>query len=229
MRIKLARLALFAAIAMGSPAAAQRVNPDRVVDLHINLEAQNQSFGGSVREGTRFNLSIRGEGEFALVPVVTDEGRRQLTISVLRVEGENARTLETVTATIGQPAVLRAIRSTTVVVERLRIAPRPSASAGAASFAGTGATRRFGAGWFGKCCVTCGNVTACACAVSMDCGSCCADACCPIVDETRGPGAAAEGRTFAQRAVNSCTRPIPVGERRFVGAPAPGARVASSR
>lgn len=31
----------------------------------------------------------------------------------------------------------------------------------------------------GTCCVTCGSTTACACAVSMSCGSCCADQCCP--------------------------------------------------
>ena len=31
----------------------------------------------------------------------------------------------------------------------------------------------------GTCCVTCGSTTACACAVSMSCGSCCADTCCP--------------------------------------------------
>lgn len=29
-----------------------------------------------------------------------------------------------------------------------------------------------------RCCVTCGGVTACGCAVSMDCGSCCCDPCC---------------------------------------------------
>ncbi len=30
----------------------------------------------------------------------------------------------------------------------------------------------------GRCCVTCDNAIACACAVSMSCGSCCADPCC---------------------------------------------------
>lgn len=30
----------------------------------------------------------------------------------------------------------------------------------------------------GSCCVTCGGISACACAVSMSCGSCCADPCC---------------------------------------------------
>lgn len=30
----------------------------------------------------------------------------------------------------------------------------------------------------GSCCVTCGNTTACGCAVSMSCGSCCSDPCC---------------------------------------------------
>lgn len=29
-----------------------------------------------------------------------------------------------------------------------------------------------------RCCVTCGIVTACGCAVEMSCGSCCADQCC---------------------------------------------------
>ena len=30
----------------------------------------------------------------------------------------------------------------------------------------------------GSCCVTCGSVTACGCAVSHSCGSCCSDPCC---------------------------------------------------
>lgn len=29
-----------------------------------------------------------------------------------------------------------------------------------------------------RCCVTCGETTACGCAVSMDCGSCCSGPCC---------------------------------------------------
>jgi hypothetical protein len=31
----------------------------------------------------------------------------------------------------------------------------------------------------GTCCVTCLNTTACGCTVSLPCGSCCADVCCP--------------------------------------------------
>lgn len=210
-----------AALLFAMPAAAQRVNPDRVVDLHINMEAQNQSFGGSVREGSRFNLSVDGAGDFALVPVVTSEERQQITISVLRVDGERARTVETVNATVGEPAVIRSIGSTTVVVERTRIAPRPRASAGVVTFAGNNTvSRRFSSSFAGECCVKCGSVRACGCAVSMDCGSCCSDSCCGII--TQGGAAAPADRTFAQLVTSPCNRPIPASERRFAPAAAVG-------
>jgi hypothetical protein len=223
------RAVILASLLAAAPAAAQRVNPDRVVDLHINLEAQNQSFEGSVREGSRFNLSIDGQGDFALVPVVTSAERQQITLSVLRVNGERVRTVETVTATVGQPAVLRSLGRTTVVVERLRMAPRRQAAAGVATFARNDASaRRFAGAFAGECCVRCGSVRACGCAVSMDCGSCCSDSCCGIITQGGPASGAPEGRTFAQMVTSPCNRPIPVWERRFTPAPAV-TRLASSR
>ncbi|HEX6040002.1 hypothetical protein [Longimicrobium sp.] len=223
--MKLGNLLMIAAL-MAGPAAAQRVNPDRVIDFHINMEAQNQSFGGSVREGARFNLSIRGVGEYALVPVVTNERAQQLTISVVRLEGENARTVETVTATVGEPAILRSIRMTTVVIEELRMAPR-RAAATTATFAGNVSERRFHFAYTGECCITCGVVKACGCAVSMSCGNCCSDSCCKIIEQTRNT--VPDGRTFAQLAMSPCNRPIAAGERRFTPAPARDSRLAFLR
>lgn len=224
------RALVFAMLLAAAPAAvAQRVNPDRVVDLHINMEAQNQSFGGSVREGSRFNLSIDGHGTFALVPVVANAERQQVAISVLRVNGETARTVETVTATVGQPAALRSLGTTTVVVERLRIAARPQASAGVTSFTrNDAAVRRYSNVYAGECCVKCGSVRACGCAVSMECGSCCSDGCCGIITGGGPAGRDPQDRTFVQLVTSPCSRPIPVWERRFT-APPLVTRLTSSR
>lgn len=42
----------------------------------------------------------------------------------------------------------------------------------------------------GSCCVTCGNLTACGCAVKMSCGSCCIGQCCGTIEATGSIGPA---------------------------------------
>ncbi|HYW06477.1 MAG TPA: hypothetical protein VE913_05955, partial [Longimicrobium sp.] len=57
----------------------------------------------------------------------------------------------------------------------------------------------------GECCVTCGNITVCGCAVSgMPCGSCCSDGCCkpkqPVEEEVIPVALRLQPRSFTQLA-----------------------------
>ena len=60
-----------------------------------------------------------------------------------------------------------------------------------------------------RCCVTCDGVTACACAVQMDCGTCCCEEHCACFDEARHTGgcvAALPGRGASKAATPTVLR-----------------------
>jgi hypothetical protein len=193
----------------------QRIDPDRIIDLHVNAEAQNQAFDGSVVEGGRFRLTFTGTGTFELSPVVADAEGRTFRITVYAgaedAESGSLRAAETVVARLGVPVPLRSMPSVSVVVDGTR------RRGGAAAWAESSyhfAIQSIAAPSFGECCVTCGLIRACGCAVTMGCGSCCADGCCPkppIEVETMHRYVP-QSRDFL-RSASGCGRPVEDEER----------------
>jgi hypothetical protein len=96
-----------------TPASGQRVDPDLVIDLHFNAEAENRSFNGSVMEGGRFRLTFAGVGTFEVMPIAVSGSSETFRLTVYRgVEGassEDLRSVETVAARVGVPVALRSI------------------------------------------------------------------------------------------------------------------------
>jgi hypothetical protein len=183
MMTRLRGMAVTLAVALGVPAvaAAQRVDPDRIIDLHVNAEAHNQSFDGSVPEGGRFRLTFAGTGTFELSPVLVNASTRTFRVTIYSgpedAESSALRAAETVTARQGVPVAIRSMPSVSLVVDGTR--RRTAAAPAPVSGFQLALLRAAEPLLFGECCVTCGLVRACGCSVTMSCGSCCADGCCP--------------------------------------------------
>lgn len=187
-------------------AAAQTPAPTRIVDLHVNVERENRSVNGSVPEGGRFYLTVDRDGMYAISPRQHGTDARTFRVTVLRAVDPGAeepefRTVEVVTATLGTPVALRSPATASVVIEGTR-APRLSA---ARASGWTLASNVPGARSVSqdRCCIRCGSVEACGCAVSHDCGSCCVAPCCdvdpPDAHRVASPAASA-GIRFASTA-----------------------------
>ena len=223
------------ALLLGTPvgAIAQQIDPSRIIDFHVNLEEFNQSVGGAVKEGGRYTMTINGRGAYVLTAVVTDAAAKKVSITVHRAssdKSEDYRPVETVRATVGTPVPLKSIPQASVVVEGIR---KSRVSGGATgrldSFASTlPRTASASQLWepvrstalFGSCCVTCGNVTACGCAVSSDCGSCCSDDCCKVslpIRETSSEAPRTPAQTFYRFTGSDCRRPVADDERLYTG------------
>lgn len=207
-----AAFVLASLMALGVPAAAQQINPARIIDLHLNVESENQSFSGSIVEGKGYRITLVGVGTFEIMPVLVSAGRYTVAVrgGPENAESADLRQLETVTASEGVPVALRSIPRVGLVIEGSRIVDR-AAMIRPAAFTFTSFPRA----QQGECCVWCGNVRACGCAVVMDCGACCVPPCCPPPDITL------EARFFPRAprfAARSCGNPIKDEERLFTPA-----------
>jgi hypothetical protein len=203
------------AAAVASAAAAQRADLNRIIDFHLNAERPNVSFDGSVKEGGRFRVSRAGSGTYALSMVLLNASRNLFAVTVFRGEGPGDTTtfrpLETVHATVNVPAPLTSLPYMTVVIEGTR-APQATVSFGT-GFSLAAYSRRMAAGVFDNCCVTCGGITACACAVRGDCGYCCVNDCCKTMPAPPPDGLV---RYFPDRPIQNGGRrckEVPVNER----------------
>lgn len=176
-------------LAAASPAAAQRVDPQRVFDLTLQLP--DQMMEASIREGQPLKLTIRGTDEFEMVPVMDGPDGRRITLAVYRAvanQPSTRRLVERVALTLGTPATLRSHSGIRVVVDRIRRGPAPTPARQASFTPSRGlATSLF---QDENCCVCCGGACACACGVKMSCGSCCMSGCCG------GPGEAVGHERF---------------------------------
>ena len=118
---------LAASVVVQMPVLAQRVDPTRIIDMHVNAERENRSFQGSVVEGQGFRMTLHGVGTFELVPVIVNESQGTFRVTVYRgpEEGESAlRAVETVSARLGVPVALRSMPAVGLVVEGVRqVAP----------------------------------------------------------------------------------------------------------
>jgi hypothetical protein len=207
-------LAALAMLGAATQAPAQRVDPLKLIDFHVNAERQNSSFGGTEREGGRFTLTFHDTGQsYAISMVQRDENRFAVSVLQRRVTGNDTTfaPMEMVIATLGRPTPLRTLPYVTVVIDGTRradapVSALPSVQPVLASYGRTVTS------YFGTCCVTCGVVTACGCAVKHDCGSCCSDGCCPKqLPEVMLPGTQ-NTQPLSRLGQRPC-RPVPDAER----------------
>jgi hypothetical protein len=190
-RLFQAAAVLLAASAVAAPPAeAQRVDPNRIIELHVNAEADNRAFDIATLEGRRSRMTFAGNGTYEISPIVLDRAGRRFRLTIYKgaenAPSEQLRQVEQVEAQLGVPVAIRSMPTVSVVVDGTR--RRPTAAGQVPSqfqFASLSTqVRRSLATFSGDCCVTCGTVTACGCAVAgMSCGSCCSDACCPPPEE----------------------------------------------
>lgn len=209
-------LAAVVAVLPGQDAFAQRVDPNRVFD--ITLDVNGQVMSATIRDGGMFRLTLHGTDEYRLVPVVAAPDGRTVTMAVYRGtagQPSTSRIVERVELAVGRPATLRTNAEFTLVVDRIRSSP-PQRQASmpvpqTISFAASASWRR--AVQSDQCCVCCGGACACACGVSMSCGSCCMAGCCKV-QVTSNPGT---GGDDARRSAllstylggSACERPFP--------------------
>jgi hypothetical protein len=211
-RITSAAFVLASLVALGAPAQAQQINPARVIDMHLNVESENQSFSGSVMEGKGYRITLTGVGTFEIMPVLVSTGTYAVAVrgGPENAESADLRQVETVTAREGVPVALRSIPTVGLVIEGSRIADRASMIRPAAfTFSSMPRATQ------NECCVTCGNVRACGCAVLMECGACCVAPCCPPPDITLEARFFPRAPRFASR---NCGNPIKDEERLFTPA-----------
>lgn len=223
----LAGSVLVAGLGVHAPAAAQRVDATRIIELHINAEADNRSIGGSVPEGKSFRMTFGRVGTFEIVPVILDEARGTFRVTVYRgpvgAEADDLRAVETVGARLGVPVPLRSMPSVGLVIDGIRrVGPQAEAGTASFSFAAAAPVRIARATMQDRCCVTCGQIMACGCAVSGSCGNCCVQPCCPPIKETAGDRFLPAPRVFA-RMTAPCGTPIRDEERIHTPAARPAA------
>jgi hypothetical protein len=230
-----------AAVALPVALSAQRIDPTRIINLHINAEAQNVSLSGSIPEGGRFRLTMPDRKVYAVSPVLV-QGQTFM-VTLLRgggkpEDGDNQtwRVVETARATVGRPVPLRTLRQVTVVIEGIDAARAATASAAPVrlELASYRQVVRSLVLFDGECCVTCNGVGACGCKVTAPCGSCCVPPCRCDTQPAPPPGggmALRPGRDIlAAYASGRRCPPVPDNERIFTArAEQPAAMVLSSR
>lgn len=196
-------LGIMAVAAAASPALAQRVDPTKMIDLHVNAEQQNVSFAGTIREGGKFRLTLNGSRQmYAISAVQRQENSFDVTVLRGQVSGQDTTftAIETVVATLGRPAPLRALPYFTVVIEGTRRADSPVSQVPAVQPILATMTRGVLSA-DDYCCVSCGGITACACRVQGSCGYCCVGTCCPksLPEGTNAVRSSPPAAQFGQR------------------------------
>lgn len=194
-----------------APGAAQQVDANRILDL--SLEVDGQIMSGRVPEGKTFRLVLGGTDEFQLVPVMAPGQARRVILAVYRSvvdQPETRRMVERRELTIGVPVTLRSHSGIQVVVDGVRARTAATASQTSGLPASAPARRALFASAEDQCCVCCGGACACACGVVMECGNCCVNECCGMIEPTSTEPAAPEillqSRRFASLTRGTCTR-----------------------
>jgi hypothetical protein len=147
-----------------------RASEQRVV-LNVTL-ADGEHVELTTRDGEMARLAFEGV-QYGIAPYIADTSSGTIRLFVARIR-KLAKTGDETLEQVGElPARLggeRVQSNTTPAFEisvKQLLPPRQAEAAGANRPEPDGI-----------CCVTCGSVRACACAVTMSCGSCCSDPCC---------------------------------------------------
>jgi hypothetical protein len=134
----------------------------------VRLEILHEGSGPAtlyVQEGALARVGV-GDREFGLASLVRGGGAEVSLFSIQKVgEGlEKLRIIEVLKVSIGEVATSGAIPFSVSVLGEHTPEQRPPEPDGPCV----------------RCCVFCGDLWACACAVELDCGSCCCGVCCGL-------------------------------------------------
>lgn len=146
----------------------------KIVTLQISLDG-TPVVDASAIEGRMLTTHIRNRGDYGFQPTVLDDGRVLVDVFEITraVPGEVERKIQTIAVNADAPIALTADPG--IAVQLVDIRDRPgSTSPSSVSFASFSSTmpQPFREEFLDNCCVTCGNVTSCGCAVSDSCGCC---------------------------------------------------------
>jgi hypothetical protein len=198
-------LSLLAAASV--PADAQRIDPDRIFE--VTVEVNGRMMSAMIREGSFLRLTVRETDEYHFSPVLQpgSTGRALVAVSLGTTgQPQTRRVVERLVLSPGVPVALRTAPTLRIVLDEISRARQSQSSTG--STAGSGAFFRFTSSQNGQCCVCCEGACACACGVSMWCGHCCTQGCCdPMLPTSndRIPILTGSAR-FASFTRRTCTR-----------------------
>jgi hypothetical protein len=158
---------------------------DNMVTLKLTLST-GEVVTAVQREGGMVRIDKQGS-IIGLTPKIRDKEDGTIDVAVFRISaikgpsgavvGEGMDLMERLEVRRSLPSKPTAsdILQLSIEVEGIQVGPSPQALD-----ANRASTRKVGqyAPVGDDCCVTCGGLTACACRVSQDCGSCCSGACC---------------------------------------------------
>lgn len=168
------------ACSFAAPAAGQRIDPDRVFE--VTLEIDGRMMEAMIREGSSLRLSRPGGEEYHFSPVLRPSSETVLMAVSRAAPGQPQRVVERLQLSIGVPVALRSAPTLRIVLDKIgRATPERTAAGPGNAAAGI---FRFAAAQSGSCCVCCEGSCACACGVSWWCGHCCTRGCCDPVEPT---------------------------------------------
>lgn len=161
-------------------ARAQDSNPtvsERVVRFALLLHGE-QVMEAAAKRDDMVTVEIDDRGHYGFLPEVQGDGT--VLMEIYSLEAGPRRLVETVLLDYGKRVQLAADSSlaltlSEITVTRTAIA-RPAREFIRLASLGPVAFRSFALGSM-DCCIRCGNVTTCGCAVTMSCGCCCSDGC----------------------------------------------------
>lgn len=175
-------LSLLAAAAV--PADAQRIDPDRIFE--VTVEVNGRMMSAMIREGSFLRLTVRETDEYHFSPVLQpgSTGRALVAVSLGTTgQPQTRRVVERLVLSPGVPVTLRTAPTLRIVLDEISRARQGQSSTGTA---GSGALFRLASAQDATCCVCCEGACACACGVSMWCGHCCTRGCCDVILPTGG-------------------------------------------
>ncbi|HEX2210439.1 MAG TPA: hypothetical protein VHG93_22360 [Longimicrobium sp.] len=193
-------------VAAAAPAAAQRIDPDRVFE--VTLEIDGRMMSAMIREGSSLRLTRPGGVEYHFSPVLRSASSGTVLMAVSRAAaGEPQQVVERLQLSVGVPVALRSAPTLRIVLDKIGRANEAQSTA--ATGQGAPAPFRFAALQTGSCCVCCEGSCACACGVSWWCGHCCTRGCCDPVEPTsndRTPLLTGPARFASFTRRGACTR-----------------------
>ncbi len=189
------------------PAQAQRIDPDRIFE--VTVEVNGRMMSAMIREGSFLRLTVRETDEYHFSPVLQpgNTGRALVAVSLGTTgQPQTRRIVERLVLSPGVPVTLRTAPTLRIVLDEISRARQGQSSTGSTAAGGT--FFQLASAQDGSCCVCCEGACACACGVSMWCGHCCTRGCCDVLLPTgsdRAPPRFGSG-SFASFTRRTCTR-----------------------
>lgn len=168
----------------GQEAATTAAVPAVVVRLRVVVEPGIPATL-ALRNGDMGRLTLPDGSQFGLTPVVAAGGSLLHVFQIAEGRTPGAETLKQLARLPLLPDAPARYPVDAPLFEVTLLSTRPSVTeprSGAGPMVQSGCTR---------CCVSCGGVTACACAVQMECGSCCCQDHCTCFDTVGAGGGCA--------------------------------------